>query len=133
MLTKKPENPLLIFWLLLYLIPYLFVIRSSNNIYLARFHGLQCSFMTFRCHPCTTCSIYYDWNFRKGCQPSVSRIQCGTGSFLPSCVSRYLVSCVSRVKRTVPLKFLIFSSFYPKRFNKCYIVPPVFDNSDKVN
>ena len=62
MLTKKQENPLLIFWLLLYLIPYLFVIRSSNNIYLARFHGLQCSFLHISC------------------------------------------------KKTVPLKFLIFSS-----------------------
>ena len=95
MLTKRPENPLLIFWLLLYLIPYLFVLRSSNNLYLARFHGLQCSLMTFRCYPCTTFSIYYDWNFRK--LLSLLRIQ------IP-CFMR--ISC----KKTVPLKFLIFSS-----------------------
>lgn len=44
------------------------------------------------------------------CQPSVSRMQCGTGSFLPSWVSRYQVSWVSLVKSTVPSKVLIFSS-----------------------
>ena len=44
------------------------------------------------------------------CQPSVSRMQCGTGSFLPSWVPRYQVSWVSLVKSTVPSKVLIFSS-----------------------
>ena len=115
-------------------------------------------FHDFLVSPRTTCSIYYDWNFRKSCfyqkcignhadictktnkcntsyliidvhchqfisqivepkvslsigsvflrlsssllicHPSVSRIQCDTGSFFPSCVSRYHVSWVSRVK-----------------------------------
>ena len=45
--------------------------------------------------PCTTFSIYYDWNFRK--LLSLLRIQ------IP-CFMR--ISC----KKTVPLKFLIFSS-----------------------
>ena len=51
--------------LLLYFILYLFVIRSFDNLYLARFHGLQCSLMTFWSHSCTTCSIYFDWDFWK--------------------------------------------------------------------
>ena len=41
--------------LLLYFILYLFVIRSFDNLYLARFHDLQCSLMTFRCYPCVSC------------------------------------------------------------------------------
>ena len=40
--------------LLLYFILYLFVIRSFDNLYLARFHNLQCSLMTFRCYPCVS-------------------------------------------------------------------------------
>ena len=40
--------------LLLYFILYLFVIRSFDNLYLVRFHDLQCSLMTFRCYPCVS-------------------------------------------------------------------------------
>lgn len=44
------------------------------------------------------------------CQPSVPRMQWGTGRFFPSCVSRYQVSWVSLVKKTSPSKFRILSS-----------------------